>query len=344
MTHTPSSKQVAAAFRARIAAWMTPDDAKELLGLSGTNPTPKEVMQAYRRLSQEHHPDKGGDANKQVLFNAAKDMLTGKRVKVELKADPAAALRKEDIAAILRAKENVYWAADFARNNLSARTFAHKIDLREYITGEMADCCDEIQDAADEAAKNDLYTDAARERAKKISAAVKSVLATALRLATKYGSIVKGLDKSLDTVEEIEKAYGAFAKFVPALNEAFVESKKLNGLLTLGVGPNADDEHPIAFEVADRYFDSQGMLQAFVNDYGGLSERNLNDLQKHAQKDIGEVLGILQRYKAESSFPQSWKKWRIPDDFHGAVEAIRTGTPKQASARRVSERYRRAVL
>lgn len=59
---------------------MSLSEAKEVLGFPPTaSPTSNEVMKAYRALALQHHPDRGGDQDKMVEINVAKDLLTGQR-------------------------------------------------------------------------------------------------------------------------------------------------------------------------------------------------------------------------------------------------------------------------
>lgn len=53
---------------------MSLEEAKELLELSD-NPTKKEIKQAYYRLMQRNHPDKGGSKYLAAKINRAKDIV-----------------------------------------------------------------------------------------------------------------------------------------------------------------------------------------------------------------------------------------------------------------------------
>lgn len=55
------------------------DQAKEALGFSPrATPTPDEIVKAYRAKAIANHPDRGGDPEKMVEINVAKDILDGK--------------------------------------------------------------------------------------------------------------------------------------------------------------------------------------------------------------------------------------------------------------------------
>jgi len=58
---------------------MSLDEAKAKLGFPpGSNPSPQEVKEAYRRKALEAHPDRGGDEEAIKEINVAKDILDGK--------------------------------------------------------------------------------------------------------------------------------------------------------------------------------------------------------------------------------------------------------------------------
>jgi hypothetical protein len=64
---------------ARMLLAMSMEQAKQTLGFGRyDNPTPDAVMKAYRSLAIANHPDRGGDQEKMVQLNVAKDILDGK--------------------------------------------------------------------------------------------------------------------------------------------------------------------------------------------------------------------------------------------------------------------------
>ena len=64
---------------ARVFRAMSMADALETLGLpAGSSPTPEEVKKAQRQMAFRHHPDRGGDAKKQIEVNVAADILLGR--------------------------------------------------------------------------------------------------------------------------------------------------------------------------------------------------------------------------------------------------------------------------
>lgn len=59
---------------------MSLSKAKELLGLPpGSTPSESEITRAWRQKMFENHPDRGGDEEKAVEINIAKEVLEGKR-------------------------------------------------------------------------------------------------------------------------------------------------------------------------------------------------------------------------------------------------------------------------
>lgn len=65
---------------AALIVSMSLQDAKKTLGFPpNSNPTPEEIKKAFKEKVLENHPDRGGDANKMVEVNVAKDILDGKQ-------------------------------------------------------------------------------------------------------------------------------------------------------------------------------------------------------------------------------------------------------------------------
>ena len=63
----------------RLFFAMSLDQAKETLGFpSSYDPTPEEIRKAWRELAFKNHPDRGGDLDRMVEVNVAKDVLEGK--------------------------------------------------------------------------------------------------------------------------------------------------------------------------------------------------------------------------------------------------------------------------
>jgi hypothetical protein len=64
---------------ARLFTAMSLDQAKATLGFRpNESPPPDEVNKAWRSLAFKNHPDRGGDPQKMVELNVAKDVLTGR--------------------------------------------------------------------------------------------------------------------------------------------------------------------------------------------------------------------------------------------------------------------------
>jgi len=57
---------------------MTPDEARDLLGLSA-DASADDVQAAYLRLIRRNHPDQGGSTGLAAQLNAARDVLLGKK-------------------------------------------------------------------------------------------------------------------------------------------------------------------------------------------------------------------------------------------------------------------------
>jgi hypothetical protein len=64
---------------ARLLLSMSRDQAKKILGFPPNyNPSEDEIKKNYKLKALENHPDRGGDLDKMVEVNVAKDILTGK--------------------------------------------------------------------------------------------------------------------------------------------------------------------------------------------------------------------------------------------------------------------------
>jgi len=57
-----------------FAALPAPESWWQVLGLSGPNVPREEIEQVHRRLAMQHHPDRGGDADKMARINRARDI------------------------------------------------------------------------------------------------------------------------------------------------------------------------------------------------------------------------------------------------------------------------------
>lgn len=56
-----------------FTALPAPESWWQILGLKGPNAPRQDIEQAHRRLIMEHHPDRGGDAEKAARINRARD-------------------------------------------------------------------------------------------------------------------------------------------------------------------------------------------------------------------------------------------------------------------------------
>ena len=57
--------------------------AREILGITKSNPTDPEVRRAYRNKARENHPDRGGDQETMKSINNARDILLPKKFKLK---------------------------------------------------------------------------------------------------------------------------------------------------------------------------------------------------------------------------------------------------------------------
>ena len=67
--------------------WSAPMDekakARQILGITKSNPTEAEIRRAYRKKARENHPDKGGDQDTMKSINSARDILLPSKFKLK---------------------------------------------------------------------------------------------------------------------------------------------------------------------------------------------------------------------------------------------------------------------
>jgi len=57
--------------------------AREILGITKSNPTRAEITRAYRKKAIENHPDRGGDQETMKSINNARDILLPNKFKLK---------------------------------------------------------------------------------------------------------------------------------------------------------------------------------------------------------------------------------------------------------------------
>lgn len=91
---------------------MTDDEALDELGFEPNDYCPPEVVkERYRKLAQEHHPDKGGDTTRFQRIKAAYEQLTGKAPPDNSKNEILARVNGLLLAAINGQDENADFVA-----------------------------------------------------------------------------------------------------------------------------------------------------------------------------------------------------------------------------------------
>lgn len=331
-----TARRVAAEYQRRLVLGMNVSEAQAVLGVRPTA-SKSEILKAYKALALKHHTDRGGNRESMVEINVARDvLLSGRSIKYNKRESPESTQREEDIRALSRMREKVQEAVSAIKNDLSTDYFTHRINLRDYLVGEMADICDDIEDRAADVSTDRQQSEETRERAKKIGVAVKSVLASAVKLATKYGAIFKGsVVAGPISYADAEKVYKLLAKFVPALQDTHREAQKLSGLLFDLVGTLQDEHpHPIPEALSDEFYECQEMLRAFKQDYTAVPTRGLTQLESAMKSVHKEAREILDRYGLDTVGADDWRQWRMPDDLDDAVEALR-GLRRAATVRAV---------
>jgi hypothetical protein len=316
-----------AALHTRLFMSMNMDDAKEVLGFPPDySPSPGEIAKAYKNRAIQFHPDRGGDPRKMVELNVAKEILDGKRTRDLTKRyeeeDPVAKARQEaerkiqrGLATIKVESNKVLDAFHRALSSVEINP-KWKRELKEFLTDDLADALDLIQDTeAPEKAHKDWKT---------AFDLVHSLSSKALRMGSKFTALKRkhayvsaglvGLGASEDvTFDAIFTLYSETTKFVSDFKALRTESGKLMSLIV------TSEEVPLAWD--DIYSRCHSIITQFDEDFG---ELRLNELQRYGdqiKKSVDEVLTVLSGFDADAGFPD-WKKWKYPADFSNAAEII----------------------
>ena len=308
---------------ARVLLAMSMDDAKRTLGFKPSEtPSKEEVIKAYRAKALANHPDRGGDPEKMVEVNVAKDILEGKaRAKgpskptspeedpEEIKRRKAEIRKQSDIRFVEMELEKATKVVSRALSDLSMIDAAWKADLKDFLTDDFAYAIDVIHDDAVSGPKNGDMGKAAKM--------AQGLASTALRLASKFGSLKKKLAHVRDepTVEGISALYADVSKFVKAFGDHRKESGKFMALI------GTSEDVPVSWD--DVYSKSNQRVIAYDNDFQRFTSSGLKALEDQVEMSVDAVSTRLERDYGidEGDFP-TWKKWRIPFDFQLAIEMI----------------------
>lgn len=308
---------------ARVLLAMSMDDAKRTLGFKpNESPSKEEVIKAYRAKALANHPDRGGDPEKMVEVNVAKDILEGKaRAKgpskgpsttedpEEIKRRKAEIRKKTDIGFVELELEKASRVMTRALSDLSFIDAVWKADLKGFLTDDYADTLDVIHDEAVSGTKNADMGKAVK--------AVKDLSSTALRLASKFGSLRKKLTHVQDepTVEGVSALYAEVSKFVVAFAAHRKESGKFMSLVS------TSEDVPVTW--VEVYGDMNQRVLSYDYDFQRFTGSSLKALEDQVEMSVDAVTTRLERDYGidEGKFPE-WKKWRIPADFQLAIDLI----------------------
>jgi len=305
---------------ARVLMAMSLAEAKELLGFGASeSPSEKDVIKAYRAKSLANHPDRGGTHERMLEVNVARDILLGKvdpNKTSPIKEDPEEAERRKaeirkqlNIASVKTQMEKSQKMLSRVLSDLGLFNQSWKLDLKEYLNEEYADIIDRIHDAAVEAEKTPNTT--------KVAKLAQDLASSAMRAASKFGSLRKALNQLVDdpTVEKVAAVYKDAKKFATNFHSLRADSGKLVTLFRT----DSDDLVPIEWD--DIYSKAHQMLIQFDNDFQKIPDTGLKALQDQVEMSVDSVSEMLRNEYGLKGFPD-WKTWRIPGDFLDAVEAI----------------------
>lgn len=336
-----------AALYARTFFAMSVQDAKVVLGFPpNANPTPAEIAKAYKVKAVQNHPDRGGDHQKMVDINVAKEILEGKRredrtpyrkpqdpgVSPEETARRRAEIKREmDIGSIEIERDKA--AASMARglgviNSLFGAGW--RADLKEFLTDDFADAVDKIHDEAEAG----LKTTTDKASFEKILGLTQSLSSGALRLASKFSSLKKKLASVSKeaTVAGLAELYADTAKFAAAFKALRIDSSKLQVVIV------TRDAVPLVWD--DIYSHSHQRIISYDEDFRHFSDSELKTVEAQVERCVDAVIVKLETYYGGTGDSSNWKWMVLTNFFQDAIETVKKA-PKTANiAARVAARFK----
>lgn len=331
----------------RLLVAMSMGDAKEILGFPPhASPSPKEISRAYKALSFENHPDRGGDHRKMVEINVAVEVLQGKRREgpSRSRVDPEAERRRE---AEIKRQRHIDQIEDYRDKiqevmrayvkGMDRFNVAWRTNLHDWLVEDMARTLDLFLDEADDALKSDL--DSKDQRVwKDARRKAQDLMGLGLRTGTKFKTLAEDFREIEDgsmsfyNTESLRKNIRSFVKLFMALDKKSGDLAKVLGTT-----------EAVPVELVDAFWPIRSTLDSFKNDFERIDahlDNQKSRLAKALPLLVDLTIDILDDYGLSSGLPK-WEDWLIPNDFDGVIDRL---TRHKTAAARVAERFVRAGL
>lgn len=337
--------RTAAALHHHLRVALSVEDAKEILGFPPYYaPSPTEITKAWRALSVQHHPDRGGDHKKMVEINVAKEVLEGKDSHphyVRVDNDPAAKKRQEELRANIAAiQAEMTVCSRLAKSALDEVEGIFlprwRVDVHEFLTHTFADAVDLIHRTAEHVSKTNEKP-AEKATAQRVEALCTTLSSMGLRLGSRYGAVKKAFEtaQTRPCVDTIQASAVVSSDFATMFAKLYAESGKLMTLL------NSPEGMVIPFDTVEVYSDEHQRIIQYKEELLRFTRKAEAAASAQIERSVKKVEAVLHEYGAGHGFPD-WKGWAVPDEFQKAIEAIgkASTTPKNATlVDRVVRRY-----
>jgi hypothetical protein len=314
---------------ARLLLSMSFQEAKEILGLPTNQAyTPEDLIKAYRRKAIENHPDRGGDPQKMVEVNVAKEILDGKRrddrtvVKRPQESEEVVRRRRneirkeQNIGQVKDARDRAVEASKRVYDSVGYILGGYRLDFREYLNSEFATAVDKLHDEADLA-----WHKGESNASKTALALTQALLGKAMKVASKLGAlktalkVLKGSDLSIRNLRQLTDDCDKFFQTVSQLRE---QSGELMRLIT------TSEDVPFLWDQI--YSPCHSMIRTFDENYKDFQRINPK-LLKNAEDEIERCIDSVQvkidsEYGVGTASTANWSEWEIPADFNEVLAKI----------------------
>lgn len=349
------TREAARQLYARLFISMSESEAKDLLGFPpSSNPSDSEVNKALRVLVPKFHPDRGGDPRMMVELNVAADILKGKR---QPDNDPAyrdpeeekqrqeQMQRRKDLDAILSARKQAVDAMGRAIQSVSSIKQAWHLNLRNYLTREVAENLDAFQSLTDKALQDRAMDPKYKAIWQRFDKGLHDIGGRTLRTANRVTKLWMGF-------QQIRKSDGVSMKDLDATWDDVVEFQKsfhdyreeFGKLISTVSSADTDPIIPTATydKVVEPVHDSYLMVASFDDDF---QKTRRHDEGKGLEKAVEVVKEVLKSRGIKAG--ADWKDWKVPADFDkavGQVDSTRSAAERVAKRFTAPERIARRVI
>lgn len=311
----------------RLLISMSLEDAKQVLGLPpGKTPSPGEIQKAYRAKAIENHPDRGGDTQKMVEINVAKEILEGKRRQDRTNYNPpkedaettrkrkAEIKRSMDIGNIEDKRDRAVRALEMAGDEIEYLLAGYRFSLKDFLLDEFATSVstihDEVLDGNPEGRDEQVW--------KKILPLTHGLSSYALRVATKFSKLMGLLLRvqNTGTFTDLKNLYVEFGKFLPELQKL----RKISGELSKLI--NTEESLPMMWD--NVFSKAHQKLISYDEDYRKHTTRSYVAAEAEIERCVDATQVLLEsEYGTKILSGLDWQDWPIPDAFNEAIIVIK---------------------